>query len=66
MDEANYPKTDSHKKSHNSFVKTIAEFEEDFKDEKAIINEKLLIYLVDWLKSHIQGTDVELVAFLKK
>ncbi len=49
----NYPEFDSHKLEHSELLGRLSRFESRFKVENRAFNEKMLLFLQDWLVRHI-------------
>lgn len=62
----NYSGYEYHKKEHDVFVAKVEDLEKRFDRGKLIMTIELTDFLRDWLKNHIQGTDMQYVDFLKK
>lgn len=60
-----YPEYESHKKIHENFIKKINDFYTDLKQGKQSLSIDLMTFLMDWLTSHINGTDRKYVPHLK-
>ena len=60
-----FPDAESHKMKHDNFVTEVIKFKEDFDSGKALLSVKILRFLTDWLKDHINGTDKEYVDFFE-
>ena len=52
-----YPNLTAHKKSHESFVTEVLQFQQDFQSGKLMLSIPVLNFLRDWLVKHIQGED---------
>ncbi len=61
--QTHYPGTQEHEKEHNNFVKQVAEFQEQFKNGKALVSVELMMFLKKWLTQHIKGTDQKYTEF---
>ena len=49
----NYPEFDAHILEHTLLLDRLNKFESRFKTEKKAFNEKMLLFLMDWLVRHI-------------
>lgn len=49
----NYPEFDEHKIQHAELLEKLERFEKSFKTENKPFDEKMLLYLKDWLVRHI-------------
>jgi hemerythrin len=49
----NYPEFDAHLSEHILLLDRLSSFESRFKVEKKAFNEKMLVFLMDWLIRHI-------------
>jgi hemerythrin len=67
MEESNYPGLENQKVLHAQFKKTLADLEQDLREEGATHELAGLIdtLLVNWLIKHICSVDVEFGDFLK-
>lgn len=67
MAENKYPGLDQHKMKHDEFKTTLANLEEEFKEDGAthVLADAINTLLVNWLIKHICNVDVEFGAFLK-
>jgi hemerythrin-like metal-binding protein len=61
-----FPEAQSHFKAHHDFRKRIHSLRESFKDGELDLPKSLMDFLVNWLKSHILGTDRVLAEFLQE
>jgi len=61
-----YPEFQSHKSEHEAFVKKLDEFRFDMSERTFDIPMKALLFLRDWLVSHVLGTDKRYSAFLNE
>ena len=66
FDEFNYPETAEHKKIHKEFVDKVSNFKRDFENGKIMLSMEIMKFLMDWLSSHIKGTDKKYTSFLNK
>ena len=62
-----YHELEQHKMKHNEFKTTLANLEEEFKEDGAthVLADSINTLLVNWLIKHICKVDVEFGAFLK-
>ncbi|SLM33215.1 Methyl-accepting chemotaxis sensory transducer (modular protein) [Desulfamplus magnetovallimortis] len=60
-----YPESKEHKKIHENLVKTVTDFQKDFKSGKASLSVDLMTFLTDWLKEHIMKCDMKYAPFFK-
>ena len=61
----NYPETEEHKKYHESLVQQVDEFYKRFKAGETNLDHELFQFLMNWLNSHILGSDLAYVEFAK-
>ena len=68
MTAANYPGLDEQKKQHAEFKQTLKNILDDYQDEGPTksLAESVNVFLINWLFSHIKGTDNKLGVFLKE
>ena len=57
FDQFGYPDTDSHKMEHAEFVKKVSEFKDGFDKGQTGVSIRVMNFLSDWLKNHIQVND---------
>ena len=57
FDRFGYPLAASHKKQHSDFVAKVAEFRKEFEKGKLGLTIEVLLFLSDWLRNHIEGSD---------
>ena len=67
MTEQNYPGLDYQQELHEEFKSTLKHIVEDFEEEGTTREVTISIntFLVNWLKKHIKGVDMEFGEFLK-
>lgn len=61
-----YPDTKKHEKIHAELVKTVVDFQTQFKAGQASLSVDLMQFLTDWLKNHIMKTDMQYAPFFKE
>lgn len=61
-----YPKAESHKKEHASFVIKVTEFKEMLNNGKIALSIDVMNYLSDWLNHHIKATDKQYTGFFNE
>jgi hemerythrin len=61
-----YPDLAQHKKEHAELMGQVAAFKADYDAGKAMISIKLLGFLRDWVRNHIQKTDKEYGAWVRE
>lgn len=61
----NYEGAEAHIKEHEEFINTINEFVLKFSKYDGILTLKVLMFLKDWVKNHIQGTDRKYIECFK-
>ncbi len=66
FDQYRYPKTLSHKKEHNDFVKKVSEFKDEFEKGSIMLTVEVMDFLGDWLKNHIKGSDKKYTQFFNE
>jgi hemerythrin len=68
MAKFEYPGLAAHKEKHGEFVKVLKDLLGDFDEEggTAALVKSIDTFLVNWLITHIKGTDVEFGKFLKE
>jgi len=55
-----------HKAEHDEFIAKVSEVEEKFNSGKLVLSIEVTIFLKDWLKNHVQGTDKKYSDFFIK
>ena len=65
FDRYNYPDTKAHKQKHVEFVNKVSEFLTGFEKNKLGLSIDLMKFLVDWLHTHIKGSDLEYAPYLR-
>jgi hemerythrin len=66
MRNVNYPGFKQHKKSHDSFVRKILEEVKNFEEGKKFVPNTFVLYLRDWIASHIAMSDKKISDFIFK
>ena len=64
MQKIRYPYLEKHKKEHDVFSGKVVEVQKDYQMGKKGISLETLLFLQEWLSSHILGTDSEIGRFL--
>ena len=64
MAEKHYPGLVAHKSAHDDFVSRVVAFRTDFGVGKTGLGLDVLNFLLEWLISHIRGTDRQYVGYL--
>lgn len=62
MQQFQYSGYTNHKAVHTTFVNKVLAFKSDFESGKALLSKDIMIFLKDWLKQHILGTDKQYTA----
>jgi hemerythrin len=60
-----YPDAERHKSEHREFVAKVEEMKEAQKNDEVLLSNKLLTFLVDWVRNHILFEDMHYVSTLK-
>ncbi len=58
MKQYKYNDYELHKKEHDEFIMKVVDFEEKFNSNRLIVSLEITRFLKDWIKKHIQGTDM--------
>jgi len=66
MKQFGYPDYEAHKKEHDEFITRVAEIEKMFLDGKHFVSLEATLFIKDWLKDHIQGSDMQYSEFFIK
>ncbi|MBN2165974.1 MAG: hemerythrin family protein [Marinilabiliaceae bacterium] len=64
MEQYGYPALDKHKQEHIVFVKKVEDIEKKLLSGSLIISFEITNFLKDWIKNHIQKTDIQYSSFL--
>jgi hemerythrin-like metal-binding protein len=64
MQTHKYPKFAEHKKLHDDFVAKVVDTQKKFNEGQARVTIEVMMFLKNWLTTHIQRTDKELGDFL--
>ena len=64
FEETNYPESDTHRRSHDRFVRRLVEFHMNHR-KKTLKASDLATFLMDWLITHIQHEDKRYTAHFK-
>jgi hemerythrin len=59
FDKFNFEGGNTHKETHNEFVKQISEFMDGYKSGDLMLTIDVMDFLSDWLQNHILGEDME-------
>ncbi len=57
MQSIGYPNFDAHKAEHTKLLQTVTDFKKEYDAGNAMISMKLMGFLRDWVRNHIQKTD---------
>ncbi len=63
---SSFPEADAHKLEHAGFIEKVAQFKDDFLNERADPSLEMITYLCDWLKNHIKKNDMRLGPYLRE
>ncbi len=66
MRQFKYPSYETHKKEHDNFIAKVNALEEKFNSGTLIISFEITSFIKDWLKEHIQFTDMQYSDFFIK
>lgn len=64
FEKHSYPEIEAHKKIHSQLVQDAMNYVKEYESGSEAINEKLMVFLTDWLKDHILGEDKKFGRFL--
>lgn len=64
FDRFAYPETEAHKTQHRALLQRVIDLEQRWRAGEAEIGPEVLKFLVDWLRTHILGTDKKYSKFL--
>ena len=60
-----YPDYEKHKSEHESFIREVRIFKNDFDNGKVVLSVKIMEFLKKWLSNHILGTDKRYEPFFR-
>lgn len=66
MESIGYPHLAQHKKEHAELLRQVAAFKTDYDAGKAMISVKLMGFLRDWVRGHIQKSDKQYGAWVRE
>ena len=61
-----YPGYEMHKEEHDSFIREVRKFKNDFDGGKVLLSIDIMQFLKKWVGSHILGTDKQYVPLFKE
>jgi hemerythrin len=64
MKSYNYPGLSAHKLEHEKLSNQVKQYRDDFKSGRSVVSVDVLIFLKNWLLTHIQKTDKQYSAYL--
>ncbi len=64
MLQLDYPDRDAHKEAHNKFRRELATMLEEHQSYDEDLRKSLSLFLREWLKRHVLGTDKKLERFI--
>lgn len=64
FDQYGYPDKLKHKQEHTELIAKVLDFKQKFDSNRAGLTLPVMSFLVDWLKTHIVGSDKKYTAFL--
>jgi len=65
MKQFGYPEYEQHKQEHDNFIARVTVLEEKFKKGTIILSYEITSFLKDWIKYHIQNSDMKYTSFFK-
>jgi hemerythrin len=63
LEELNYPELESHKATHQAFIKQIGTMLESHHNNKCYVEDMLLVLLKKWLVTHILNDDMNALSY---
>jgi hemerythrin len=66
MLNVNYPHYKQHKKAHDSFIRKVLEEVKNFEEGKKFVPNTFVLYLRDWIASHIAMSDKKISDYVFK
>jgi hemerythrin len=64
MQAAGYPDFETHKAKHTWLTDRVAELYKGYQDGRVTISREVMMFLQNWVDSHIMGTDKDYAPFL--
>ncbi len=64
METGGYPDLDNHKELHQSFIKQIEKFKEDYLNNDPLVNYEIFSFLSDWIIKHIINQDSQYMPYI--
>lgn len=64
FDRFSYPETEQHKAQHRALLQKVIDLDDRWRMGQAEIGPEVLKFLVEWLRSHILGSDKKYSTFL--
>jgi len=65
MRQYSYPEYEQHKHEHDNFIARVTALEEKFKKGTIILSYEITSFLKDWIKHHIQNSDMKYTSFFQ-
>ncbi len=66
MKKYSYPEYENHVKEHEKFVGMVEDMRKKYEMGEQTISLQVLDFMVDWLKTHIMGTDMKYAPYLNE
>ena len=66
LEKFSYPNLEIHKEEHSLFKQKVTKFQNDYKKGTAWLSIDMLLFLSDWLKTHIKKSDKSFSKFLNE
>lgn len=66
LEQYQFPGLSQHKREHREFIQKISGLKDDFERGHVTVNTDTMVFLCDWLRGHIKGTDQEYTTFLNQ
>lgn len=62
----NYLDKEKHLREHHEFNEKMIQFKKECQEGLSYIDEKIIVFLLNWLKEHLLGTDKKFTEYLKQ
>lgn len=67
MEDYNYPDIENHKKQHKAFIHKVTNLDAEYIDDhQKKVSMDLLVFILDWIETHILKSDMNYKDFLNK
>jgi hemerythrin-like metal-binding protein len=66
MERFNFSELAAHRVEHNRFIEKVLDYDLSLREGSSVVPLDVMLFLKNWLGSHIQGTDQKYAPFLKE